>query len=257
LAADADGAWVTSGPALLRLDRRHRAPRARVRLPDVLITGLAPVEGRVWAIAWPSQRLTPVTTPALRVGRWVRPGRRAMLDVAAGAGQLWTVLAGERRPRPGVRPVPRGPGRLVRLDPRTGATRGRTHVGRGAAAVVARGTGVWVANTTDRTLTRLDVGGRRLASIPYGELARAPGPVDLAQDRAGGPWLLDPIFGAGRLVTVRPGRRVATVVTVGDGRIAATQVAAGADGVFIALDAPGLPVCRLDPDTGSLGPCSP
>lgn len=152
--------------------------------------------------------------------------------------------------------MPRGPGTLVRLDQRSGATRGRTTVGRGAGAIVASGSGVWVANTADRTLTRVGARGRRLATVPYGERARVPGPVDLAQDRAGSPWLLDPIFGAGRLVTVRPGRSVATVVTIGDGRTAATRVAAGDAGVFVALDAPGLPLCRLDPGTGRLRICS-
>ncbi len=127
----------------------------------------------------------------------------------------------------------------------------------GKPGVVTGFGSVWVANDRRGAVRRISQTSRRVtATIPYAEPHASLGPVDLTIG-AGRVWLLDPAF-RGRLVSFSPTGRFPTIVRVRAGQRRVTQIAGDEMRLFVAL--PGKPrpqVCRMDPETGALGPCGP
>ena len=115
---------------------------------------------------------------------------------------------------------------------------------------------VWIANDRGGTVTRISQTSRRVTTIPYAEPHTSLGPVDLTI-AAGRVWLLDPAF-RGSLVSFSPTGRFPTVVRVRARHRRVVQVTGDELRLFVALAGkPRLQVCRMDPETGALGPCGP
>jgi DNA-binding SARP family transcriptional activator/streptogramin lyase len=186
------------------------------------------------------------TRPA-RQRRWRKPGLAAGLAILLLPAAALGVAAGLTRGRPAPRLLP--PDSVGFIDARSGRVTRSIPVGRDPVAVTMAGDSVWVANSTDGTVTRIDRATGRTVTIgvqghPTGltyyqgtlwvwTIERQLVPVDPRFDSAGNPIPVGLPPGTGQ---------VGRIPTIGPdpGRIVA-------GGGFLWVAAPLTTVIRVDP----------
>ncbi len=183
MAAGLGALWVTqfNDRSLARVDPHTRAVEQTIRVGSGP-SGVAAGAGAIWvanSLDGTVSRVDPATDRAVQV---VRVGGRPS-DVAVGNGSVWvassgthTGVAARREHRkaadgestwPAIRPDSRSAREslwvtsaeartLSRIDPATGAVSDTIAVGGGPTGVVASAGSVWVANSLDGTVTRVD-----------------------------------------------------------------------------------------------------
>lgn len=127
-------------------------------------------------------------------------------------------------------------GLVLRLDPETEKTLATVDVGNAPSAIAAGAGAVWVANTFDGTVSRIDPANVVTATIPVGH-----GPSSIAVG-AGAVWVADTLDGD--LVRIDPATNAVTA-TLPVGR-SPIGVAADANGVWV-VDSAGGALIRVDP----------
>jgi hypothetical protein len=146
LAAEAGGVWALGGRDLVRVDPDANRVAARIRIPRSAAfygAGMVPGAGALWVGA--GERTVRVDARSGRVAGSVR-----MEVQAAAADGLWSCTAGRQD----------GPGRLVRVDPRTLAESARIRLPRCPAALAAQVGAVWALDDRGRQLLRVQASGR-------------------------------------------------------------------------------------------------
>jgi DNA-binding beta-propeller fold protein YncE len=158
------------------------------------------------------------------------------------AGALYTAFG------PRVKAVSVASNSVAAFDPRTGSLTGNVSVGVGPRSVAFGEGAVWVANTSDQTVSRVAAAtfelGRTIAIGDY--------PSDVAVG-AGGVWVAAGISGS--LLRIDPSRNTATRATPVEGGCggAAASVAIGAGSLWFACEPiPGL--YRIDPRSRAAAP---
>jgi len=130
------------------------------------------------------------TEPVQGVGSRPRPStRRALatvLAVAAAVVVAAIVVAARDDPPSAARPAPPAvvPNSLVELDPATNRVVSVTPVGNSPESIAATDDAIWVANTGDRTVSRLDLATRRVRVVGGVPVAK-----ELASSLSGDVWL--------------------------------------------------------------------
>jgi streptogramin lyase len=166
-------------------------PTALGRVPVALAAG----SGSVWVANYLDGTLRRIDARTRRLQGPDIPVGREPQDVAAGAGAVWVSVVGRTRPGPGGTEDPIGPGRLVRVDPRTGAVLARIRVPANPGAVAADGNSVWVlagrnpgvSVRASTLLVRVDARTDRVVAT-----RRLPGLVLALAAARGSVWLLSP-----------------------------------------------------------------
>jgi len=257
VAAGVAGVWALGGRDLVRVDPDANRVAARIRIPRSAVfdgAGLVRGAGALWLGA--GDRTVRVDAAAGRVIGSVR----VQVQAAASDG-LWSCTAG----RVG------GPGRLVRVDPRTLAESARIRLPRCPAALVAEPGAVWALDDRGRQLLRVQAGGRvtriglPVAAFNFlpdeaglgAQLAMGEGAVWVVSDQIQTPTRLGARVGRG-VVRIDPRTARVTAVTPLDNLEPAWMaLAVGAGGVWVggaqhAGRVPGLVVDRVDPRSGHL-----
>jgi hypothetical protein len=180
---------------------------------------------------------------------------------AAAADGLWSCTAGRQG----------GPGRLVRVDPRTLAESARIRLPRCPAALAAQAGAVWALDDRGRQLLRVQASGRvtrvglPVAAVsflpdeagPGAQLAMGEGALWVVSDQIQTPTRLGVRVGRG-VVRIDPRTARVTAVTPLDNLEPAWMaLAVGAGGVWVggaqhAGPADSLLVDRIDPGSGRL-----
>jgi hypothetical protein len=259
LAAEAGGVWALGGRDLARVDPDANRVAARIRIPRSAAfygAGMVPGAGALWVGA--GERTVRVDARSGRVAGSVR-----MEVQAAAADGLWSCSAGRQG----------GPGRLVRVDPRTLAESARIRLPRCPAALAAQVGAVWALDDRGRQLLRVQASGRvtrvglPVAAFNFlpdeagygGQLAIGEGALWVVSDQIESPTRLGARVGRG-VVRIDPRTARVTAVTPLDNLEPAWMaLAVGAGGVWVggaqaqrAGPAHGMVVDRIDPGSGRL-----
>lgn len=126
---------------------------------------IAAGEGAVWLGEVNTvKRVDPDSGSVLAIVQVGQPTAAEVTALELGAGSLW--FAASSRPT------------LWRIEPSTNAVRGTMAIGRGATAIAVGEEAVWVANSVDRSLTRVDPQNAIASTIPVGV---SPGGVAVSQ----------------------------------------------------------------------------
>ena len=130
------------------------------------------------------------TEPVQAVGSRPHPRtRRALatvLAVAAAVAVAAIIVAARDDPPSAARPAAPEvvPNSLVELDPATSRVVSVTPVGNGPESIAATNDAIWVANTADRTVSRLDLATRQVRVVGGVPVAK-----ELASSLSGDVWL--------------------------------------------------------------------
>ncbi len=257
LAAGAGGVWALGGRDLVRVDPDANRVAARIRIPRSAVfygAGLVLGAGALWVGA--GDRTVRVDPAAGRVAGSVRvPVQAATSD------GLWSCTAGRQG----------GPGRLVRVDPRTLAVTARIRLPNCPAALVAEPGAVWALDDSGRQLLRVQASGRVVRiGLPVAafnflpdeaglgaQLAVGEGALWVVSDQIETPTRLGARVGRG-VVRIDPRTARVTAVTPLDNLEPAWMaLAVGAGGVWVGGSQPAGPahslvVDRIDPRSGHL-----
>jgi len=152
----AGAVWVANAAAgtVSRVDPESGTASDPVDIGGSGVLALAGGEAGIWAAR--TVGVVPEGVEIVRldqesgrpIGRAVPVSGAVPLDLAVGAGGVWVTDVGGARP-----PGPSRPGAVTRIDPRTSEIIGRPiRVGKRPSGL-AVGTGVWVANAGDRSVT--------------------------------------------------------------------------------------------------------
>jgi YVTN family beta-propeller protein len=164
----------------------------------------------------PTQQLVSVPLPRARTA-W---------PMLAASGSIWVVDPD---------------GYVAQIDPRSGRQTGSVDVGNEPSAIAAGAGSLWVTNSADGTVTRIDPATLVATTIPVGH-----GP-DAVAVNAAGVWVAN--AGDNTLVRIDPDTGAVTATArVGDGPAA---VLATATALWVANARDGT-VMRLDPSTGAV-----
>jgi hypothetical protein len=258
LAAGTGGVWALGGRHLVRVDPASNRVAARIRIPRSAVfygAGLVLGAGALWVGA--GARTVRVDA---RTGR-LAGSVRVQVQAAASDG-LWSCVA----------PREDGPGRLVRVDPRTLAETARIRLPRCPAALVAEPGVVWALDEGGRQLLRVQATGGRVTQTslpvaafnvppdqfgPAAQLAIGQGAVWVLSDQVETPTRLGSRVGGGVVRIDQGTARVTGVTPLEDPDTAPTSLAVGAGGVWVggaqhAGPVPSLVVGRIDPRSGRL-----
>jgi hypothetical protein len=257
LAAGAGGVWALGGRDLVRVSPDANRVAARIRIPRSAVfygAGLVLGAGALWVGA--GERTVRVDAAAGRVAGSVRvPVQAATSD------GLWSCTAGRQG----------GPGRLVRVDPRTLAVTARIRLPNCPAALVAEPGAVWALDDSGRQLLRVQATGRVVRiGLPVAafnflpdeaglgaQLAVGEGALWVVSDQIETPTRLGARVGRG-VVRIDPRTARVTAVTPLDNLEPAWMaLAVGTGGVWVGGSQPagpahGLVVDRIDPRSGHL-----
>jgi hypothetical protein len=257
VAAGVAGVWALGGRDLVRVDPDANRVAARIPIPRSAVfygAGLVLGAGALWVGA--GDRTVRVDARSGRVIGSVR-----VQVQAAAADGLWSCTArGEN-----------GPGRLVRVDPRTLAESARIRLPRCPAALVAEPGAVWALDDSGRQLLRVQATGRvtrvglPVAAVSFlpdeaglgAQLAMGEGALWVVSDQIQMPTRLGARVGRG-VVRIDPRTARATAVTpLNNLEPAWMALAVGAGGVWVggaqhAGQVPSLVVDRIDPRSGRL-----
>jgi streptogramin lyase len=256
LAAGPGGVWALGGRNLLRVDPGSNRLAARIRLPrSAGFYELVPGAGVLWVGA--GDRTVRVDAGTGRLAGSVR----VQIQAAASDG-LWSCTQRQED----------GPGRLVRIDPRTLAETARIRLPRCPAALAAEPGAVWALDDSGRRLLRVPAAGGRVTRIdlpvpafdllpgeagPAAQLAMGEGAVWVVSDQIETPTRLGARVGRG-VVRIDPRTTRVTAVTPLDNLEPAWMaLAVGAGGVWVGGAqhlgrVPTLLVDRIDPRSGRL-----
>ena len=224
--ATGDGSvWVgnTVDRTLTHLDLRSGAPLGTISLANRRPTGLAVGGGAVWVANGRVGSLSYVDPGYAKVTKMVQlAGPSSGGTVALGGGSVWAAF---------------GDSTLARVDPDSQQARGKELTRSIPSGVVYASGSVWLANTSDETVTRFDPAtftqgpaarvriGRHPVAIAYGEGALWTANGDRTVTR------IDPVSHA--TATIRVG-------------VAPAGIAAGEGGVWVA--GTNGTVVRIDPE---------
>jgi hypothetical protein len=258
LAAGEGGVWALGGRNLFRVDPGSNRLAGRTlipRPPDFYGAGLVLGAGALWVGA--GDRTVRVDA---RTGR-VAGSVEVEVQAAAPDG-LWSCTAGRQG----------GPGRLVRLDPRTLAVTAQVRLSRCPVALVAEPGTVWALDDSGRQLLRVQATDGRVTRIglpvvafnflpdeahPGAQLAMGEGALWVVSDQIETPTRLGARVGRG-VVRIDPRTARVTAVTPLDNLEPAWMaLAVGAGGVWVGGAQPASPrhsllVDRIDPRSGRL-----
>lgn len=238
MAAGPRAVWLAAGARVAVVDPVTTRVRHTVRLPsDGQATGIAVTRGAAVVATGGDERMIPLHTATGRPGRWARPSGRAPIAVAASPGAVWEAVPGARR-RDGTR----ARGWLLRLEPGSLRITGRARVGRWPSALAVGGGVVWVVDSADGTITRVDPRSLRVGRpVPVAEPGRVV-PTVRADVGHGRLWVVG--TEPGRIVTLRTDTAVADVGRLG--RMPIADVAVGPAGAQILVASPPRSrICRL------------
>jgi streptogramin lyase len=140
------------GAELWRIDpTTRRATRVARVVPGFVLAAGA---GSLWLAGWSAvTRVDPRSGRVLEEIRVSGEGAEGA-SIAVGAGSVWHVDTGRRT--------------LTRIDPRANALVDSYPVGRGPSGLAVTESAVWVANSRDATLSRLDLATGEIETIPLG-----------------------------------------------------------------------------------------
>jgi YVTN family beta-propeller protein len=190
--------------------------------------------------------LTPTRTGLVRG----TVGRKDLGEAAAGFGKLWLIeqpwqmIHGRYHSKPA---------RVLAIDLRTRRISGPAiSVGRGASGIASGAGSVWVVNSDDGTVSRIDPFARRVtATIPIGgrnlvRLAFSGGSVWVVRDD------YDTLKHGGELIRIDPRmNRIASRTVLGKNICGSFGLAASDDAIWVTADAQQK-VIRIDPTTGRI-----
>jgi DNA-binding SARP family transcriptional activator/DNA-binding beta-propeller fold protein YncE len=198
LALDARSVWVATGGfgTVVRIDRRLERVADRIELGDPgdpvvpAVSSIGVSDGRVFAGAFGG--LAVIDPASGEISRKIDLGQSPALQIAAGAGAVWSTLLTRRAKRVDARSgketaefyagtfaiataldrsalwlAGADGGQLWKIDPVTGATLLTARAGHGADAIALGSGSLWIAGPNDHTLIRVDPAtGAVLATIP-------------------------------------------------------------------------------------------
>jgi YVTN family beta-propeller protein len=176
-------------------------------------------------------------------------GNRNLGATVIGFGKLWVVdqtwrmVHGRYHTHPAT---------VLSIDVRTHRMMGKPiTVGRGAWGIGVGAGSLWVSNSDDATVSRIDPSSRRvIATIPVG--GRNLGPVVVTHEMV---WVLRNDFDTspgGELIRIDPARnKVVGRILLGKNMCGSFGIVAANDAMWISADAQGS-VIRIDPATGRL-----
>jgi YVTN family beta-propeller protein len=176
-------------------------------------------------------------------------GNRNLTVTVIGFGKVWVVDQPWQMVR-GLYHTHRG--RVLSIDVRTHRMIGKPIlVGRGAWGIGAGAGALWVVNSDDATVSRIDPASRRVvATIPVG--ARNLGRLIVAHGMV---WVLRDDYDqsrGGELIRIDPAtNRVAGRTLLGKNMCGGFGIVAAKDAIWVSADAQGT-VIRIDPSTGRL-----
>jgi hypothetical protein len=250
--------WALDGRDLFRVDPDANRVAARIRIPRPAAfygAGLVVGAGALWVDA--GDRTVRVDARTGRVAGSVRVPVQA-----AAADGLWSCTAR----------LEDGPGRLIRVDPRTLAVTTRVRLARCPAVLAAEAGAVWALDDSGRQLLRVQATGGRVTRIglpvaavnflpdeagPGAQLAMGEGALWVVSDQIETPTRLGARVGRG-VVRIDPRTARVTAVTPLDNLEPAWMaLAVGAQGMWVsgaqqAGPRHGLLVDRIDPRSGRL-----
>jgi serine/threonine-protein kinase len=180
LAGDPDALWLAhANPTVGGVDHiRPDTVEAVERVPLPAATALAVAKDAVWATTLPESGspgrlglLARIDPRSNRLSRPPGPVGREPVDVAVGLDAIWI--------------ADRARNEVVRVSPRTLRIEARIRVGAGPSVLAVTGAFVWVANSTDRALTRIDPGRNETVGAPV-EIGKE---IDDLVAGAGSLWL--------------------------------------------------------------------
>jgi ABC-type transport system substrate-binding protein/class 3 adenylate cyclase len=227
MTSGAGALWVANldDKSVTRVDLSSRQAVRAIPIGDAA-TGLASTRNAVWATDG-TGRVSKIDPRYDRVTLTRSPGGSGSFfggtvrPTLAAFGSIWVVDPD---------------GFVSRIDPRSGRKRGSVGVGNLPSAIAAGAGSVWVTNSSDGTVTRIDSTTLVPKTIPVGH---SPSAVAV---NAAGAWIAN--AGDNALVRVDTGTNAVTGTTpVGDGPTAvlamptALWVANGRDGTVMRLDA--------------------
>jgi streptogramin lyase len=155
---------VTGGPdTLAQVDRRSRKVVNQFQVPEG-ISSLATGDGAVWIASRRYAQLLRFDPSKQAVTKKIRVGSDRPYDVTFGGGSVWVTSPHDDL--------------VSRVNPGTyGVT--RIGVGRGPQGIAVRGNDAFVANSTDNTVSRIDVRTSRTVGDPIG-VPNNPFAVDIS-----------------------------------------------------------------------------
>ena len=228
---DESGVWVLAGVNVVHVEPTDGTIVGTVTLGGggFQSTSMAVGYRTVWVGSYPGiVRIDPISDQTLRPVRLSAPSNTGSpggtVGVAVGAGSAWGVTSD---------------GRLIRVDPHTGAKTGIADVTQSAAGVATGFDSVWVTDDLGGTLTRVDPETLE-GDAPF----PVPGELDAIAVGAGAVWILD--MTAGVVTPIDPATSPPTAgspIRVGAGP---TDIAVGLDAVWVANNADET-ISNIDP----------
>lgn len=199
----------------------------------------------VWVTNWYDNtvsRIDPVSNTVLSVNSYGIAQNAAPEAIAAGFGSLWVSVG--KYDETGM---PSLPGFVIRVDPLTGSAIGPPiAVGRAPLAIAPSAEGIWVSNSLDGTVSRIDpLTNQVVATIPVGD-----SPLGIVAG-FGSVWVAN--VGDGKVARIDPlsNQVIATVQT----QQGAIGLAVGAGSIWVTYCGCGQTngvVSRIDPATNSV-----
>jgi len=162
--AIADGAvWAISvdGATLTRIDAASGETGEPIAIGEFQALGLVAGEGALWVAATDDRLAQPIVVRRVdpstsEVGASTEiPGAAIPIRLAAGEGAVWITLPGGLRP-PDPEPLPSGVAYIESASGELGAA--ALEVGERPGAIAVGEGSVWVANSGDGTVSRIDPG---------------------------------------------------------------------------------------------------
>jgi peptide/nickel transport system substrate-binding protein len=230
--AAAGSLWVANldDRSVTRIDLSSRRIQQSIPIGGTP-TALAATPGAVWV----SDSTGQISQIDPEYDRLV-PTRQLITEPLPRARTAWPMLAASRSIW-----VVDPDGYVVQIDPGSGRQTGSVDVGNEPSAVAAGASSLWVANSADGTVTRIDPATLVATTIPVGH-----GP-DAVAVNAAGVWVAN--AGDDALVRIDPDTgAVAATVSVGDDPAA---VLATTTALWVANAGDGT-VMRLDPRSGAV-----
>jgi YVTN family beta-propeller protein len=232
ISAGEDAIWVANvGDGSVSQIRPRTRRVISTTAPGTPIDSVAAGRGAVWVTDTADAkvlRLDPEFRQVAARVRFDRPGGFGPYSspVAVGSRSVWVGNANSAR--------------VVRIDPHANRAVARVDLGNEPSAIATAGSGVWVADDYDNTVSRIDPDSANAvtSTIPVGE---APSAIAVGE---GGVWVANTQDGTVGRIDPDTGS-VAATITVG-GR--PTGIAVGGGAVWVANSLDGS-VSRIDPET--------
>jgi DNA-binding beta-propeller fold protein YncE len=184
-------------PKLERVGELGSRVTGRVRLGQG-IADLAVNRGQVWVANYSRSTVTRVGARTMEIRGAVRVPRNPFAGMVAGGGRVWVANSGVDK--------------LTALDSDTGKVVDTFEVGDGPDDLAADRRSLWVLNSLDATVSRLDAGTAKPAGAPLA-LGGRPTAVEAGP---GGLWVAD--HAAGSVTRIDPGSGEATaMIPIGEG----------------------------------------